>query len=227
MILLISALLLGAGDAQTPVGSGPMPSLTPISWEFDFRYQPPQRIEMQLPGHDSPDVYWYMVYTVTNTSGTTQRFMPTFQLVTEELRVIDTDSGINPVVFEAIRDRHSTTHKYLVHPTQAIGDLAVGDDNARESVAIWRATDVNVNNFSIYAAGLCGEAQLLRNPAYDAKQPETRRIAGSDGVERDVVVNPKHFVIRKTLELRYEWPGSEAARETSRPRLASAKWIMR
>ena len=50
-----------------------------------------------------------------------QRFYPMFQIVTEDLKVFDTDIGISPLVFETIREQHKVTHKYLVHPTQAIG----------------------------------------------------------------------------------------------------------
>ena len=87
-------------------------------------------------------------------------------------------------LFEAIRERHHKTHKYLVHPTPGIGELLSGDDNARECVAIWRQIDPNANSFKVYVAGLSGEARVLRNPAYNPELPETRTIVGSDGRER-------------------------------------------
>jgi hypothetical protein len=227
--VLFSGFTAGA-DAQErmpPVGIGPEPSPVPISWEFDFQYVPPRRIVVQPAGAAKPQVYWYMLYTVTNTSDTTQYFYPTFELVTEDLRVIDTDVGISPLVFEAIRERHRITHKYLVPPTKAIGDLRTGADYARESVAIWRAEDISLAEFTIYVAGLSGEARVLRNPAYDPDQPETRIIVGADGREREVTVNPRYFTLRKTLQLRYTLPASEEARAQVEPRLEEARWIMR
>ena len=230
--LFLSCALSFGGD-MTPVrpaadvGTGPKPAIAPISWEFDLKFLPPRRIDVLVPGSSKPETYWYLIYTVTNTSGTTQRFFPQFQLVTEDLKVVDTDTGISPNVFDAIKERHKVTHRYLVHPTQAIGDLAVGDDNARESVAIWRGVDADVNNFSIYCAGLSGEAQTVRNPVYDAKQPETRKAPTLDGREREVVVNPRYFVLRKTLELKFEWPGSQEARASGVPTLVKQSWIMR
>jgi len=218
---------LGAQEREPAVGVGPEPAPTPISWEFDFKYVPPRRIEVLLSGAQTPEIYWYMLYTVTNTSNTTQYFYPTFELVTEDLRVIPTDTGINPLVFEAIRERHKITHEYLVHPTKAIGDLRTGADYARESVAIWRAGDLSVNKFSIYVAGLSGEARVLRNPAYDPQKPEAKTIVDADGREREVTVNPKYFTLRKTLELRYTLPASERARRQVEPRLEDARWIMR
>ncbi|MBU0641427.1 MAG: hypothetical protein KKB50_21410 [Planctomycetes bacterium] len=216
-----------AQQPQAEVGTGPEPSPNPISWELEFKFLAPRRLEVQLPGHDQPEVYWYMVYTVTNTSNRTQRFFPTFQLVTEDLTVIDTDMGISPLVFNAIKERHKITHPYLVHPTKAIGELRVGDDNARESVAIWRQIDANLNSFIVYVAGLSGETRFVRNPAYDSSQPETANIIGPDGRERELVINPKHFTLRKTLEIRYTLPGSPQSRRLVEPRRVGTRWIMR
>ena len=139
----------------------------------------------------------------------------------------ETDMGISPLVFDAIKERHKLTHPYLAHPTRAIGDLRTGGDYARESVAIWRAGDLIAKEFVIYVAGLSGEARILRNPAYDPDKPETKTIVAEDGREREVTVNPKYFTLRKTLELRYALPASERARPQIEPRFDGARWIMR
>jgi hypothetical protein len=220
--LLTLVLLLTAQNAPAAdVGDGPKPSAVPISWELRISYLEPRRIEV---GGSS---YWYLVYTVSNTSNLTQRFFPTFQLVTEDLKVFDTDAGISSGVFSEIKQRHELTHKYLVPPTAAIGDLPSGDDNARESVAVWRADEISGNSFTIYAAGLSGEAKLVRNPAYDATKPESTKVKTGDGREREVITNPKYFTLRKTLELRYSIPGSEAARQQADPQRLKVRWIMR
>lgn len=235
MLRLLAATVLLAGAAQQgrsqesapEVGAGPTPSPVPISWELDVKYSHPRRIEVQTVAGRQPETFWYLLYTVTNTSPTTQHFYPTFELVTEDLRVIGTDIGISPLVFEAIRERHKVTHKYLVSPTKAIGELPAGGDYARESVAIWRTGDLNVTEFTIYIAGLSGEARVLRNPAYAADQPETKLITDPQGRQRELRVNPKYFTLRKTLRLSYTLPASERAREYIEPRLDDARWIMR
>jgi hypothetical protein len=214
-------------SAALEVGDGPEPSRHPIGWELQFRFLDPQRIEVQLPGHDEPETYWYMVYTVVNTSGRSRRFFPTFQLVTKDLRVYDTDMGISPLVFDAIRERHKITHKYLVHPTKAIGALLAGEDNARESVAIWRPISLTRNEFKVYVAGLSGETQFLANPAYDPNMPETIEVIGRDGQPQQQTVNPKYFTLRKTLEIRYTLPGSPTGRSAAPPERRGLRWIMR
>jgi hypothetical protein len=219
-------LLLFAPQFESPVGTGPEPSATPISWELEFRFLDPKRIEIQLPGTDRPEVYWYMVYTVVNTSPRSQRFYPMFQIVTEDLQVFDTDLGISPLVFEAIREHHRITHKYLVEPTKAIGALLTGDDNARESVAIWRQVDLTGNNFRVYVAGLSGEVQFVRNPSFDASRPESKDVIGLNGVPQSGP-NPRHFTLRKTLEIRYTLPGSPQARPQAVPQRTEVRWVMR
>jgi hypothetical protein len=211
-LLLSTAMLLLAAQEREPVGEGPEPSPTPISWEVEFRYLPPRRIQSQ--GAGGLQTYWYMVYTAVNRSSTTQRFFPICQLVTEDLAVIDTDSGISPLVFDAIRERHRGTHKYLTHPTKAIGPLRVGEGNARESVAIWRDVDLKGATFKIYVAGLSGEAQLVENPRFDATKSESES-------------NPRYFTLRKTLELTYRFPASEATRPLVEPDLLGSRWVMR
>lgn len=228
-IMLCDALAFGGQTAnrETPVGVGPMPSSTPISWEIDFKYVPPRRIAVRTAGSATPRVYWYMLYTATNTSGSTQYFYPTFELVTNDLRVIETDMGISPLVFNAIRERHKITHKFLVPPSEAIGDLNAGADYARESVAIWRADDLNTSEFKIYVAGLSGETRAMPNPAYDPDRPKLAKVKLANGRTREIEINPEYFSLRKTLELSYTLPASRRSRLQIEPRLENARWIMR
>jgi hypothetical protein len=228
LVLAPLALCLAAlAQSTQPVGSGPQPLPRPVSWELELKFLDPQRIEVQLPGSDRPEVYWYLVYTVTNPGPRSQRFFPMFQIVTDDLRVYETDLGISPLVFDAIRTRHRITHKYLVEPTKVIGALLSGDDNARESVAIWRDIDLTSGSFTVYVAGLSGETQLMPNPGYDPKRPAAQLLSGPDGRERRVVSNPEHFTLRKTLEIRYTLAGSPAAIREVNPVRGAVRWIMR
>ncbi len=223
-ILVLTALTQAA---ETTMASDRRPSPKPVAWELEFKFLDPRPIEVQLPGSSQPEVYWYMVYTVVNPGPRSQRFFPIFQIVTEDLRVLDTDLGISPLVFDAIAERHRTTHKYLVEPSKVIGALLSGDDNARESVAIWRQIDLTQNNFCIYIAGLSGESRLIPNPRYDPDRPQTQTLTAPDGRQQVVEVNPRHFTLRKTLAIHYTIPGSPHARATALPQRGLVEWIMR
>jgi hypothetical protein len=226
LVAIAMGLALG-GDTGQEVGSGPQPAIRPVSWELEFKFLDPERIEVQIPGESRPATYWYIVYTVVNRGPRSQRFFPMFQIVTDDLRVFDTDIGISPLVFEAIRDRHHVTHKYLVPPTKVIGALLSGDDNARESVAIWRDIDLNVNTFKVYVAGLSGESQVVSNPARDPNQPERPPVIGPSGRHGDRTQNAAEFTLRKTLEINYTLPGSPRARADVKPERGETRWIMR
>lgn len=228
LLTIVPIIGLMLGDLpKDQVGAGPEPSAIPLSWELDFTYLDPRRIEVQLPGEPRPDVYWYMVYTVRNNTGRSQRLFPTFELVTDELRVLNTDIGIHPLVFDAIRERHKLTHKYLVSPTRAIGDLRVGDDNAIESVAIWRATDTNVNRFRIYIAGLSGETAIVRNPSRSQSKITEAALGAEKSDNQTKPDEPRRFTLRKTLELQYDLLGSADGRSKADPERKSVRWIMR
>jgi hypothetical protein len=227
---LLAMLMAVQADPAPPeeVGRGPQPAAYPIAWEFEFKFQDPQRIEVQVAGRSEPQVYGYMLYTVTNTADNTQPFFPIFELVTQDLQVFHTDVGIHPSVFDAIRERHRATHPYLLNPRAAIGELRTGEDYARESVGIWRGVDLTANNFTIYVAGLSGETRIVRNPAWRPDAADTVKIKRPpSGFEYEQELNPKYFTLRKTLEIKYRVPGSPQARASTTPVRVSTRWIMR
>lgn len=229
VMMLLSAGPQVASDPRTTeaVGTGPQPAPRAISWELEFRFLDPRRITVQLPGTDAPETFWYMVYTAVNPSPRSQHFFPQFQIVTEDLRVYDSDVGIHPLVFDAIRERHRITHPYLVPPSRAIGALLSGDDNARESTAIWRQADLDVNSFGVYVSGLSGETRFVSNPNYTVDAAGTVTVIGPDGRPREIDLNPRYFILRKTLEIRYTLPGSPQSRPGAAPQRDEVRWIMR
>ncbi|MFO0837352.1 MAG: hypothetical protein U1D55_02405 [Phycisphaerae bacterium] len=228
MLSALASLILLVGDlpeALTDVGHGPALSPVSNSWEVELKFLDPQRIEVQAGGRT--ETYWYIVYAAVNKSADTQRFYPTFQIVTENLHVHDTDMGISPAVFAAIKQRHQRTHPYLVSPTQAIGELRVGDDNARESVAIWRQIDLSVNNFTVYVAGLSGETRLVRNPSFVSPTMSAKAGGAAASTAADGNANPRFFTLRKTLEIRYTLPASPVSREISDAYRREVRWVLR
>ncbi len=221
---LVAILMLMQMSAQdVPARHEPAP--TPIAWEIELDFQDPRRIDVVHNGRQH--TFWYVVYTARNTSDKTQHFQPTFQIVTEDLHVFNTDTSAPPVAFEAIRELHRGSHPELRHPTRAIGPIRRGEDYAIESVAIWRDANLSGNNFSIFVAGLSGETEIVPNPAFDARRPEAVSITQPSGQSREVLVNPRHFTLRKTLQVDYQLPGSDATRSQAAPIRTEARWIMR
>lgn len=219
-MLLACACDEGAPQRAAAGREARKPAGLPIAWEFELKFEDPKRIDV------GGTTYWYVLYTATNTSDTTQRFFPQFEIVTDKLHVFHTDMGISPAVFDAIYQRHKGLYRYLVPPSQAIGNVKAGEDNAIESVAIWRDVDLDANAFSIFVTGLSGETRLAPNPVFDPSKPESvKRTIG--GLEVEEVVNPRYFTLRKTLQIEYGLPGSPDARKSAAVERREARWIMR
>ncbi|MGD2110908.1 MAG: hypothetical protein PVI86_16140, partial [Phycisphaerae bacterium] len=77
-----------------------------------------------------------------------------------------------------------------------------------------RTFDRNADSFTIYAAGFSGEIQRLANPAFKSNQKESRQ-------------NPRYFLLRKTLAVRYDLPGDATTRSTAVPVRRTREWVMR
>lgn len=194
--------------------AAPAPSVVPKSWELKFRFQDPQRVAVAMPGQTEPAVYWYMLYSVENTSNREVEFYPRFDLVTDTLRVVTSEINVSPEAFQAIQRR--SNDPLLVTPEKAIGKLRRGADQARHSVAVWRDFDPKARAFTVYISGLSGETARLKNPVFDPEKPAD-------------AANPRYFVLRKTLAVPYRFPGSESRRLEAVPERVTEqqKWIMR
>lgn len=202
----------------------PEPKPVPTSWELTI--QPSQPMRIQMDGK----LYWYFVYTVTNSTGQDVDFHPEIVRVSE----IDTNDvkpqagsatapriiaepailGISPRLYKAIAERHAKTQPFMVSPIKAIDRLLQGKDNARTSIAVFPELDPRAQKFTIYFGGLSGEHESKPNPEFDPKKPV------SD-------VNPRFFVIRKTLSMPFTMPGDGGTRANATPAPGPVTWVMR
>jgi len=202
--MLVAASLCRADDADSTSSDSsaaayPKPSPIPISWELTFRHGDPQRIIVQLPGEATPSVYWYMTYTVTNDADKSSHFdpdldkerifYPKFEMRTRDGTVIPSDDGINPVVFDAIKKREH--NQYMERPTLIGGRILLGEDQARDSVAIWPEHDQRMGSFTIFASGMWGETA----PATDSSGQPIKDASGQP------------IMLHKTLMISYHVDG--------------------
>jgi hypothetical protein len=187
----------------------PKPSPYPISWELNFEHSKPKRIVVDVPGSSAPKAYWYMTYTVTNKTDKEQTFLPIFELVTKEGKVIRSDKDIPAQVFDAIKGREHI--KYLEPYTKTAGELRIGDDQAKDSVAIWEEPEAKMGTFNIYIGGLSGESVFLKN----------------DKGEQEKDANGKPIILRKTLQLTYQIPGDEVHPGEDPVIEKDTTWVMR
>src|SRR5437764_7368924 len=104
---LLFALLTSLCANRFARADYPKPSPYPISWELKFDHDLPQRIVVKVPGAAAPQAYWYVTYTVTNNTAQEQTFLPFFDMLTNDGRVIPSDNTIAATVFNAIKQRES------------------------------------------------------------------------------------------------------------------------
>jgi hypothetical protein len=142
-----------------------------------------------------------MTYTVTNNTDHEQLFLPEFDLVTEDGKVVRNDTNIPAAVFQAIKKREGM--RFLQPAAQIGGELRIGDDQAKDGVAIWPEPSPRMGKFQIFVSGLSGETATVKGP---------------DG---------KDIILRKTLELNYlirgddVYPGEDDVNEEPQ------RWVMR
>jgi len=199
--LTVSLLPARAADdtPAVPAHDPREPSRAPVSWELTFKHGPLERIIINADGKDQ--TYWYMRYTVTNNSGRDILFVPDFQILAETGTVINSIKIVPNNVFEKIKGLSG--NNLMVSPLNVDGKLLQGEDNARDSVAVFPALDSDARNFQVFAMGLSGETSEVTNP-----------------------VTKKPVTLQKTLELDYNLPGQAIGIDPV-TKLTATKWVMK
>lgn len=210
VILCAMVTCLSAGRALAAPG---MPSVS-MSWELTFEFHDPQRITLTLPGEMQPITYWYLLFKVTNETGSEVEFYPSFRLVTDTLQVVEGGANVNPAVYDAIAERHKGQYPFFAPPTEITGTLLQGEENARVSAAVFRMFDPTAARFTVYISGLSGDIDRIPNPATKPANP-----GSSDA--------PRFFLLRRTLAITYDLPGDVHTRLEATPIRRSRTWVMR
>jgi len=201
----VVALALIAGLSLPPrvATAFPKPATAPVSWELNFTHSKPKRITV------GGDAYWYMTYGVVNNTDEERHFLPSFELVTENGDVLRSDRRIPFNVFQAIKTREK--NRFLEHYTAVGGPLRLGEDEAKEGVAIWKEPNPEMGRFSIFVTGLSGEHVIMKD---------------ADGKDRkDAEGRP--LILRKTLQLNYLIRGDEVYPGEDEVNVNAEEWVMR
>jgi hypothetical protein len=177
------------------------PNLYPVAWELAFTHGKPQRVVVEVPGEKSPVAYWYMPYTVTNETDREQTFFPFFELIDDAGNVSRSDKLVPPSVFEAIRKREG--NKFLENSLKIAGEIRLGEDQARDGVAIWTEPAPEMGAFSIFVGGLSGEHKTV------------------------TTTGGKPVILRKTRQLNFLVRGDEVYPGEDEVNSNPAAWVMR
>lgn len=192
----------------------PKDSVRTTSWQLDVKFHDVQRLTLRLLGDRQETTFWYLLYEVTNHTGLDRHFYPSFRLVTDTLQVVEGGANVSPTVYDVILGRHKAESPFLALPTKVTGLLLQGQANARASVVVFRDFDEEANGFSIYLSGFSGEMRRNPNPTFNPKQAESQQ-------------NRPYFLLRRTLAIRYDFPGDPQTRHRATPIRRTRDWVMR
>jgi hypothetical protein len=218
--LTVATLILCCGTGRLLAGDFPEPSPYPVSWELKFSSQPPKRIVVTVPGQ-APQAYWYVTYRVTNETGQEQLFLPLFEMLTNDGKMIRSDKAISGRVFDAIKEREGS--QFLERRSKVEGTLRQGESQAKDSVAIWKEPMDEMGQFSIFVTGLNGEAATFKMEAGKlVKLDPTKITEQTKDVPKDQL-----FTMRKTLKLDYVVYGDEKYADRDEVVAKGKSWIMK
>ncbi len=220
---LVAALTFSLGStavAAPRAGDFPEPSPYPITWELKFEHGRPKRIVVTVPGR-APQAYWYMTYRVTNETGQEQLFLPEFEMLTSDGKVIRSDKSIHGRVFQQIKEAEGS--RLLERPSAVMGKLRAGEDQARDSVAIWKEPMLEMGEFSIFVTGLSGESVT-----YKTVDGELVKIDPRNAAEEMKGVAKEQFVtLSKTLKIDHVVYGDERHADRAEVTPKGERWVMR
>ena len=200
---LIAVLGLAAGAMAYP-----KPSPFPVSWELKFEHSKPRRVVVELAGERIPKAYWFITYTVTNDTETDVEFLPQFLMVSKDGVVKRSDRVVPKAVFDRVKA--ATNNTLLESALRVAGTLRVGEDQAKDGVAIWEEPEPRMGAFTIFVTGLSGESTPLTDD-------NGQILNDKDG---------KPILLFKTLQLDYNVSGDELYANDPIDQTGK-QWIMR
>lgn len=202
---LMLASAWGSPAWLTPASPAAAPEPRPIAINWEFTFEPgPLRLAWVDSG-DGASPYFYFTYKITNFWGNDLLFAPDVLLVTSDAEVLRSGRDVPGAVTEEIMRR--LDNPLIESQIDIVSTVLDGPEHAREGLLVWPATDLDVDEVTVFFAGLSGEFESY----------VTGR--GTD--------DPHRYSLRKTLMLRYATPG-EIGDQGSRPfDLAEKRWVMR
>jgi hypothetical protein len=208
--------VLALSSSPRHAAAFPKPSVFPTSWQLKFEHSAPKRIVVRTPGAVNPVAYWYMTFTVTNNTTEEQRFLPVFEMLTNDSTLIRSDKEIPAGVFDEVKKRE---RRRTLEPIEKIaGRLLIGEDQARDGVAIWPEPSPRMGTFHIFVGGLSGETVIMKNG---------EEITIKDWTKVTDEEKKKLTTLRKTLDLTYQIPGDEIKPEEDVINEVGDEWVMR
>jgi hypothetical protein len=214
----LTLLAITASSYVIADGTAPEPGVIDMDWRVDMTHGTPQPIQVTLPGENSPTLFWYMTYTVTNNTGKDIMFAPVLSLYTSTGKTVRSGQGVSPVVFTKIKTL--LNNPLLQNNATIAGKLLQGKDRAKDGVVIFRNFDPKATGFTIFFSGLSGETATVKLPR-KIKVKEVDDKGNVVEVEKDTVL------LTRCLQLDYRLNVAAQIRAKAKLKCVAKKWVMR
>jgi hypothetical protein len=176
----------------------PEPAFVPYRWELDFQ---PGYLRLYVDPVDDT-AWWYFTYKVVNGTGEDQLWAPSFVLFTDAGEILTSGRDVPSHIEEDIRSLIG--NKLMETQNEAIGEIFQGPEHAREGLVVWPARETDVNELSLFIAGISGETARIANP-----------------------LTGEELILRKTLQRDYLIRGDALSRGSQPIELLRERWILR
>ena len=176
----------------------PKPDPVPPRWELQFL---PGELRLYV-APESSEAYWYLTYEIMNRTGRGQVWAPTLILYSDSGEIMASGRDVSTRVTSDLRELLG--NELLENQNEIIGEIFHGREHAKEGLVIWPARRLDVNEISMFVAGISGETTTVTNP-----------------ITGEVVV------LRKTLQRDYLVAGDALPRGSRPVDLVRERWVMR
>ena len=209
--LLTLFVLMSVSYAEAPKGV-PVPAALPPAdiWQLDVEFHgKPEQLEVMLPGSKEPSRFWYLVYTITNNTGSDVDFYPAFEVMTNTFKLYEAGKVPSKPVYKEVERLYKKSVPLLEPEIKVAGKILQGEDNARDCVCILEDFDPNATSIKLFISGFSNETTTVE-------------LADNKNEKKS-----KKVLLRKTLMIEYTVPGDEYNQDKKSMIFRRKKWIMR
>jgi hypothetical protein len=176
----------------------PKPAPVPARWELTFE---PGDLRLYVDEYTG-EAYWFFTYKIINRTGAQRIWAPTFVLYNDQGEIMTSGRDVPAKVTQDLLDL--LDNDFMESQSRLIGEIREGAEFAKEGIVIWPVNEFDVNEITIFIAGLSGETARVTNPR-----------------------TGEEIILRKTLERNYLVRGNALARGTKPVEFVSQRWILR
>lgn len=231
--ILSAAALIAAIPAPTTVHADqeaaspvPAPDAVTHDWAFDFKFSQPDTIAIDQPD-GSVQWYWYMTYKVTNYNDDELFFDPKVVIQNNTGEIVTANLGVDANVFNQVRNL--VRNPLLVSPLEVPGNVLKGDDFARQSVIIWKASKKDIDAFRVFVGGIYGEQKTVTDPSTGEPImiPVIDPLTDKPKTDHNGKPMMQPMLVTRTKMLSYETPGTVISLENPSIELEEEADVMR